>query len=260
MNISVCCPSYKRPVVKTLKYLPFCKVYVDGSEYEEYKRENPTSNIVRCADGVQGNVARVRNYILNQEFEEGADVVCIVDDDLKGIYRFDVDEDTKFGYVRSLIDEEDFLLFIEKYTILCEEFGFRLWGVNCNSDALSYRHYAPFSLSSIILGPFSCHLKSDIRYDEGLPLKEDYDIAIQHLNKYRGILRLNGYHYVCEQSTNKGGCATIRNRKREKEQFELLQKKWGGGIVKIDRSNKGRTDKEKLFDYNPIIKVPIKGI
>lgn len=57
-----------------------------------------------------------------------------------------------------------------------------------------------------------------------------------------------------------GGCATIRNRKREKEQFELLQKKWGGGIVKIDRSNKGRTDKEKLFDYNPIIKVPIKGI
>ena len=46
----------------------------------------------------------------------------------------------------------------------------------------------------------------------------------------------------------------------EKEQFELLQKKWGGGIVKIDRSNKGRTDKEKLFDYNPIIKVPIKGI
>ena len=66
--------------------------------------------------------------------------------------------------------------------------------------------------------------------------------------------------YVCEQSTNKGGCATIRNRKREKEQFELLQKKWGGGIVKIDRSNKGRTDKEKLFDYNPIIKVPIKGI
>ena len=33
MNISVCCPSYKRPIVKTLKYLPFCKVYVDGSEY-----------------------------------------------------------------------------------------------------------------------------------------------------------------------------------------------------------------------------------
>ena len=32
MKISVCCPSYKRPIVKTLKYLPFCKVYVDDEE------------------------------------------------------------------------------------------------------------------------------------------------------------------------------------------------------------------------------------
>ena len=29
MQISVCCPSYKRPKVETLEYLPFCKVYVD---------------------------------------------------------------------------------------------------------------------------------------------------------------------------------------------------------------------------------------
>jgi hypothetical protein len=84
-------------------------------------------------------------------------------------------------------------------------------------------------MSSIILGPFSVHLKNDIRYDETLPLKEDYDLAIQHLNEYRGILRLNGYHYICEQSTNKGGCASIRNRQREKEQFDLLQK---NGAVK----------------------------
>ena len=104
------------------------------------------------------------------------------------------------------------------------------------------------------------HLKNNIRYDETLPLKEDYDLAIQHLNEYRGILRLNGYHYICEQSTNKGGCASIRNRQREKEQFDLLQKKWGSEIVREDTSNKGKTKKVKKFDYNPIVKVPIKGI
>lgn len=177
---------------------------------------------------------------------------------MQGIFRFNVDEKTKFGYKREKIEylEE----FIEKYSIICEEFGYKLWGVNCNSDALSYRHYSPFSLTSIILGPFCVHLKNDIRYDENLPLKEDYDLAIQHLNKYRGILRLNFAHYICEQSTNKGGCASIRNMKREKEQFELLQKKWGSEIVKQDKSNKGKTKKQKSFDYNPIIKVPIKGI
>lgn len=258
MNISICCPSYKRPEVKTLKYLPNCKIYIDETDKKEYVRQNPEANIIVCENGIQGNVARVRNYILDKEFQGGADVVCIVDDDLQGIFRFNVDEKTKFGYKREKIEylEE----FIEKYSIICEEFGYKLWGVNCNSDALSYRHYSPFSLTSIILGPFCVHLKNDIRYDENLPLKEDYDLAIQHLNKYRGILRLNFAHYICEQSTNKGGCASIRNMKREKEQFELLQKKWGSEIVKQDKSNKGKTKKQKSFDYNPIIKVPIKGI
>lgn len=34
----------------------------------------------------------------------------------------------------------------------------------------------------------------------------------------------------------------------------------GGAIVKTDTSNKGMTTKEKMMDYNPIIKIPIKGV
>lgn len=258
MKISICSPSYRRPKVKTLKIIPDLKIYVDKADEEEYKKQNLTANIIVCEDGIQGNVARVRNYILDKEFENGADAVCLVDDDLKGIYRFDVDEQTNFGYVRNEI--EDIESFVQKYTEICQELGFKLWGVNCNYDKLSYRHYSPFSFVSVILGPFCVHLKNEIRYDCRLPLKEDYDIALQHLNKYRGILRLNFAHYVCEQSTNSGGCASIRNLRKEKEQFELLQKKWGSDIVRQDNSNKGKTKKIKSFDYNPIIKVPIKGI
>ena len=260
MNISVCCPSYKRPRVKTLDYLPFCKVYVDHKEYEEYVSNNKEgANIISCPEGIQGNVARIRNYILDTEFTNGADAVVLLDDDLSGVFKFTV-ASNNFGYVQEIITAEQFMPWVEKYTRLCSEFGYKLWGVNCNFDKLSYKHYSPFSTLSVVLGPFCCHLKNDIRYDEALPLKEDYDMAIQHLNKYRGILRLNGFHYVCAQSTNKGGCAVMRNQRREKEQFELLQKKWGSQIVREDRSNKGKTKKQKRFDYNPIIKVPIKGI
>jgi hypothetical protein len=117
---------------------------VDFDEYDEYIKHNPVENIVRCEKGVQGNVSRVRNYILDKEFERGADVVCIVDDDMSGIYRFDVNYNTNFGYERHRIESEDFIDFVEKYSILCEEFGYKLWGVNCNSDSLSYRHNAPF--------------------------------------------------------------------------------------------------------------------
>ena len=41
MKISINCPSYKRPKVETLNYLPFCKVWVCETEYEEYLKANP---------------------------------------------------------------------------------------------------------------------------------------------------------------------------------------------------------------------------
>lgn len=56
-------------------------------------------------------------------------------------------------------------------------------------------------------------------------------------------------------------CNVSQYGEREREQFELLRKKWGSDIVKLDRSNKGRSKKKrKYIDYNPIIKIPIKGI
>jgi hypothetical protein len=263
-EIVICCPSYKRPRVETLSYLPFCKVYAAPEEYEKYLDANPkhNENIIKCDKGIQGNVARVRNYILEKEFENGADVVCLIDDDMKGIFHFEMSEDKTYAYEKVKLRKEQFFDFLYRYSVLCEEWGYKMWGVNCNSDSMCYRHYSPFSTTSIILGPFCVFLKgNECRYDEELPLKEDYDMFIQNCNKYRGVLRLNKYHYSCRQSEQKGGCAIYRNMEREKEQFELLRKKWGSNIVRLDRSNKGRTKKEKKYiDYNPIIKIPIKGI
>lgn len=261
MKISVNCPSYKRPYVETLDYLPFVKVWVDNKEYDEYIKNNKgfEKNIVSCPDGIQGNLCRIRNYILDKEFENGNDVVVIVDDDFNAMYHFE--RNGLFGYEKIKLESKDFLSFIEKYSIMCDDLGFKFWGVNCNSDSLSYRQTSPFSTIGYIGGPFQVHLKNDIRYDERLPLKEDYDISLQHNNKYRGVLRVNKYNYDCKQSKQSGGCATYRNYIREQEQLKLLQKKWGKKIVKIDNTKNANTKKKKKnIDYNPIIKVPIKGI
>lgn len=253
MKISINCPSYKRPVVDTLKYLSKCKVWVSKDELEEYQNKNKGATFEVLSE--QGNVSRVRNEILNREFAKGYDVVCLVDDDLKGIYHYEKAKHNNFGYEKQLVSEDEFEDFIIKHTIMCKELGFYLWGVNLNKDPLSYKHRVPINTKAIILGPFSCHLRgSEIRYDERIPLKEDYDLAIQHLNKYRGILRLNKFHYDCKQSIQSGGCASIRNYKKEEEQLKLLQKKWGSNIVQLDKRSK------KKLDYNPIIKIPIKGV
>lgn len=260
MKISVNCPSYKRPRVETLDYLPYCKVWVAENEYAEYLEQNKgyEDNLISVPNEVQGNVSRIRNYILDREMQD-SDVVVIIDDDMKSIASFE--PSGTYGYGEHILTSDELLAVIEHYTELCEGFGYKLWGININKDALSYRQTTPFSTVSPVLGPFSCHLPNDIRYDERLPLKEDYDIAIQHINKYRGCLRVNKYHYVCKQSKQSGGCATYRNYDREIKQLKLLQKKWGTQIVKIDQAvNQNQKRKAKKIDYNPIIHIPIKGV
>lgn len=262
MKISVNAPSYRRPDdVRTLSYLPFTRIWVDHNEYEAYKASYPDADIISCPDGVQGNLCRVRNYILREEFKRGMDVVLIIDDDFTCLRRFDYDGNENWGYVPHVITEEEFLPFLEKYSVIADDMGAKFWGVNCNCDPMAYRHNTPFSTRSYIGGPFQCFLKGNrCYYDENLPLKEDYDMTLQQLNMERVVLRVNAYHYLCKQSEQKGGCAAYRNRQREEEQLEALRRKWGGAIVKVDTTNKGKSLKEKRLDYNPIIRVPILGV
>ena len=257
MNITICCPSYKRPYVETLERYPNTRVYVAESEFKAYKEANhKDAYIVAVPDSVQGNLCRVRNYILDTEFNSGTDGVLIIDDDMQAVCRYNAVESKHglFGYQRKELNEAELIAFVENGFNMCEEFGFKFWGVNCVSDPKAYKAYTPFNTTKYIGGPFQAHLKNPIRYDERLPLKEDYDITLQHMNKYRGALRFNAYHYLCKQSEQAGGCAHYRNLPQERHQFELLQKKWGSDIVRKDTSSK------REFDYNPIIKVPIRGV
>ena len=254
-KISVCIPSYKRPFVETLKYIPFAKVYIDGKEEEDYKKSNPKgTEFVVMPEGVQGNISRVRNYILDNEFGNGIDAVMMVDDDMKGIYYFEDDKDV-------LLKTEDIKNFIYKYSVMAIDLGVHYWGVNLNPDRQNYREFNPFSFLNFVGGPLSVFVNDGgLRYDERLPLKEDYDMTLQQLNKHRGVLRVNKFHYVVKQSTNKGGCATYRSIEREKQQLKALQDKWGTDIVRNDTYNRSDGKVRVYEDYNPIIKVPIKGV
>ena len=259
MKIRVCIPSYRRPVVKTLRYIPFCAVYVDRSEESLYRIKNPGSEIVAVPDGIQGNISRVRNYIMDREFASGADAVILMDDDYTGLFYWEGPDKAEH-----LVSAEMFPAFVEKYSILAREFGALYWGVNVNPDAQCYRAMTPFSTRCFCGGPFQAILRGNVcRYDERLPLKEDYDFTLQNLRKYRCILRLNKFFYKVQQSEQAGGCAAIRNIRKEKEQFELLQRKWGKQIVRLDNNDRCHNSvksKARHFDYNPVLHVPIRGI
>lgn len=254
MKISVCVPSYRRPRVKTSEYLPFVKIYIDKSDEDEYRKYNPDYNLVVCRDGVQGNLARVRNYILDEVFGDGADAVILMDDDVSGIYRFEV-QSNGFGYKSIHVDADEFLMYMEKYIILTKDWGIGAFSLNNTNMPMSYQHFKPFLTHALNLGCFTCHVQNKLRYDENLPLKEDYDMFIQQQNEYRGMLSIRSMYYVADIGVGVGGTAVRRNYEREREQQDLLIKKWGSRIVK--RKKDFKTNYKSLSQD---IHIPIQGI
>lgn len=122
MDIRVTCPSYKRPYVETREYYPEIKVYVSPEEYDDYVEENgEDANIVKCDEGVQGNVCRVRNHILDREFGDGADAVLIIDDDFKGMFYWE-------GTENQMVDPGDFMYVLQKFSVMAKDMGAYLWG------------------------------------------------------------------------------------------------------------------------------------
>jgi hypothetical protein len=250
MNYKIYAPSYKRSgLCKTHKYLKQVIYVVTESERSAY--DGVHENIWYVPDSAQGNLSRVRNYILDNTKESN---VLLIDDDINSIGRWNGTEHKK-------LDEDGVYNMIQEGFQLAYDLDVRFWGINCVADKGSYREYTPFGTKQYIGGPFQAHCNNDLRYDEKIYLKEDYDMTLQVLNKYRKNLRLNMYHYDCDQATLAGGCASYRSIEREKEHNEMLVKKWGSKIITFDSGASQVNRKRQVgYDINPIIKVPIGGV
>jgi len=237
--MKVIIPSYKRAdSVITGKYLTKAIICCPVSQAEDYKKHNQNELLI-IPDELDGNVSKKRNWILNNVKD---DIICMIDDDVSAIAMYENDK-------RVILSEDEVYDFIEKYSEIAKAVGTCLWGVNLLKDKIAYQEFRPFNFLVPVLGPFSVHLNNPCRYDERLILKEDYDMSLQVIQRYRKLMRVNKFHYIVKQyrDGNSGGCTSYRNMEKEKQQMALLKSKWGK-IVQIPKD-----------DINPILRMPIPG-
>ena len=238
-------PSYKR-AKGVLTHLVIPSVIYAVHEFEAFDYTEQGYEVLILPDAIKGNIARVRNYLKKFAENEGGDF-CIIDDDIKAF--------TFWNYQKQIkLVDDNLLEHIESMFNLAKQWGVSVFGVNPAIDKGSYREYTPFATTSYISGSFNGFVNCPYYFDETMPLKEDYDFTLQVCNGDRALLRFNQYGLSKDDHGNLGGCAKYRTIKREKEQFDLLQKKWGDKIVKQDSNSK------QQYDINPVIKVPIKGV
>ncbi|CAE8583534.1 unnamed protein product [Polarella glacialis] len=91
-------------------------------------------------------------------------------------------------------------------------------------EEVSRRHF--------ILGDWMVVDKSDLKFDEALTLKEDYDYCAQHIQKHGSVMRLNRMTFSAKHYSNAGGAVGERDSKGVKEQqnMAILFKKWPNAI------------------------------
>lgn len=225
-------PSYKRSKIAFTHKLfdPSLFCYVVREEEEHlYRQAFPDVTLKIIPKGKVSNISDTRNWILdNRE----SDYIVMVDDDMSSINWLLARKSIK-------LDPENIDRIFQRMFLIAEESKCGMWGMNLNSDPKAYRIYTPFSFGNPILGPFTAILDTELRYDPTLNLKEDYDYSLQQIMKHRRALRANFLHYVVDHENLEGGCQTYRSREKEKEQNELLQRKWGSELVRPNYRNRG---------------------
>lgn len=239
MKIEYYSPSYRRAGAATIfNYMDDINFVVGKNEFEGYRKYY--KNVIAIPDRVNGNIARVRNWILDNS---DADIIVMIDDDVEYIQYFE-------DKLRYIVNAKKLKRLVMNWAEIAIDIGTVLFGVNLTNAPKHYREYAPFSFLSPVCGTFFCVVNNSIRFDERLYLNEDYDYFIQVMNECRKVLRVNKYHYQVNHLTKAGGCTLYRTMDREKEQARIMIKKWGDKIVQYKF--------EKTV--NPLIHIPIKGI
>jgi hypothetical protein len=250
MNVII--PSYKRSHdLKGKDYFFMAKYCVPESQKQEYINAVGIDRVITLPDSQDGDIVKKRNWILKNIPRP----LIMIDDDVKKI-SFWNNRKNGDSYLRKDLGKDYLLEVFEQFIEMSKEFGVKMFGLSQNTDDRVHKEFCPFNLSNIILGPFQGHLDHDLLFDSKVGTKDDYDMALQQLNKYKKVLRFNKFAYDCEHGDNKGGIVSYRSQEKEIEYCKQIMLKWSKKIIEY------KIPPEKITDLLNAKKVniPIKGV
>lgn len=195
--------------------------YVGHGEGEEYRRAG-ASYVVES-----GALCRSRNAILDDAFAHNA-IALELSDDLKKI-EYAIDKENKNKTLLSITDA--IALMLEG----AQKNGAMLVGTAPTNNAFFFNPAKPYHTQAFIVGDMILVKPTDLRFDERLKLKEDYDYTMQHIMKYGCVARVNSLLPTFLHRSNPGGACDYRNARREQRAIRFLKKKWPGFIVDNSR-------------------------
>lgn len=194
--------------------------YVPDADVSEYEAQG-AATVVGC--GAYGNLSASRNAALQDAF--ALNKPCVqTDDDLTKLERvFSPAHSKPIKFHRAVT------LMIDRL----QQTPYKLGSVAPTTNRFFYTK--PVSTRVFCIASLCVVLPDDIRFDEAIPLKEDYDFTLQHVAQHGGVVRSNDILASYKHYKNAGGAVGYRSDKTEQTAIAILQRKWGNAVRKNPR-------------------------
>ena len=213
---------------KTDKVLPnYATFFVPESEVHNYKY---VKNVIAVPKDIKG-ITATRNWILKNTSER---LVVFLDDDVKTCGYTKLER-----YQSKKVEIKDEGFWYEEFTKcfdVCEQMGYKIWGLKTEAAPRSVYPYKPFLFKTYVTASCMGMINDgEFLFDENYKVKEDYEICLRHIKKYNGILGVRYIHWENEHWTTDGGCKDYRTIQMEKEAIKMLNKQYPSMIAKAKR-------------------------
>lgn len=226
--MKICIPTLNRPN-KLLTYELACNivgkenVYVffhNDEDKNEYLKNYDIKNWVITNKPI--GIAGQRNAILDYFSKD--EMIIMLDDDIKSFKKL-----SQRRKLEVMSNEEVKELFVNAFAN-CQFNDCALWGIYPVPNEFYMKN--KINNKGFIIGTCMGIIINDLRFDEDIQAKEDYDYTLQNIKKYHKLIR---YEYITFDKCNSsdGGCGTYRNKDSEFEDFNKLLNKWGS-LIRIN--------------------------
>ena len=242
MKVNIAIPSHRRHNTigdETLQFLPYLPddwtvtVFVHDEKDEKLYKDMICEKVVNTKAPL--GIQHMRNAILDH-YPKG-EKILMLDDDVQALH-------LKSGQKLYEVNGNKFIQFVETAFKKLEENNMKLFGVYPVPNA--YFMNDKIKLDGFCIGTFLGVISSELRFDENLPMKEDYDFTLQHIKAHNGIMRYNQMTIEAKHYKNTGGIFLQRNKQREIAAVEYLMQKWQGW-VKRNPKKKGEILINRIF-------------
>lgn len=200
----------------TWRLFPEATLIVHESELATYRAAGHTGPIWTHT---KDRSPAIRNVILDR-IGAGNEVV-IMDDDIKAVGHFETVAPGRYRAAK--LPGAAFLDELATGFALARKHGYHLFGVAPTTNCMNYTPQRTLKTGVFINGPLMCiRVRPDLRFDEALPLKCDYEFTAQTMAAKAGVFRMDHLWQDNDFDSLPGGRACYKRPEDAEHSFHVL--------------------------------------